>query len=156
MIFLEKDDLITQAYERLIDESTKDRNVMSEPEGEEDPEVIANKALDQIELQNIELIKTYLGSRYDVTKIFNPVEPIRNQLLIRVLTTLVLYDVFRRNAGRKVPTDYKESYDKALETLEKIATGRLPVDGLPPKTDEGGNPISHSMWGNNTNKDFYI
>lgn len=153
MIYLEKDDLITQAYERLIDESSKDKNVSSESET---PEVIANQVLDQLELQNIELIKSYIGSRYNVAVIFHAENPVRNQLLIRILTTLVLYDVFRRNAARKVPSDYKDNYDKALETLEKIATGRLPVDGLPPKTDEGGNPISNSIWGNNTNKNFYI
>lgn len=157
MIYLEKDDLITQAYERLIDESSKDKNGLSEPvDPEATPEVIANLVLDQLELQNIELIKSYIGSRFDVSKIFNAEDPIRNQLLIRILTTLVLYDVFRRNAARKVPSDYKDNYDAALETLEKIATGRIPVDGLPPKTDEGGNPISNSIWGNNTNKNFYI
>lgn len=157
MIYLEKDDLITQAFERLIDESSADQNQYTEPtEPEETPELIANRVLDKIELQNIELIKSYIGSRYDVALIFDETEPIRNQLLIRILTTLILFDVFRRNAARKVPTDYKENYDKAIETLEKIATGRIPVDGLPKPTDESGNPISNSIWGNNSNKDFYI
>ena len=68
-----------------------------------------------------------------------------------------MYDIVRRNAARKVPTDYKEDYDKAIELLEKIATGRMPVNGLPEATDEAGYPItSNTVWGNNTNKDFYI
>lgn len=157
MIYLEKDDLITQAFEQLINESSADQNVYTEPaEPEETPELIANRVLDKIELQNIALIKNYIGSRYDVAAIFDETEPVRNQMLIDILTALVLFRVFRRNAARKVPTDYKENYDKALETLEKIATGRIPVDGLPIATDESGNPISNSIWGNNSNKDFFI
>ena len=141
MIYLNKDNLISLAFERFIDESSDDNE----------------NILDTVESQNIELIKGYIASRYNVAEIFNVLAPIKHEILIRILTKLVLYDVIRRNAARKVPTDYKEEYDKAIELLEKIATGRIKLDGLPLPTDENGNPInSTSLWGNNSNPNFYI
>lgn len=141
MIYLTKGDLISASFERFIDESSNDHN----------------DVLDTVELQNIELIKSYLGTRYNVGEIFSELNPIRNTILIRILIKLVIFDVIRRNAARKVPTDYKEEYDKAIELLEKIATGRIKLDGLPGAVDENGNPVqSNSLWGNNTNKNFYI
>lgn len=140
MIYLSKEDLISLAFERFIDESSENNL----------------EILDTVELQNIELIKSYIGSRYDVAEIFNPIAPINNEILKRVLIKLVLYDIIRRNAARKVPADYKEEYDKALELLEKIATGRMPLSGVPIPTDEDGNSTSNSLWGNNTNPNFYI
>lgn len=141
MIYLTKEDLITSSFERFIDESSEDND----------------EVINGVELQNIELIKSYLGTRYNVAEIFSISAPIRNTLLIRILIKLVMFDVIRRNAARKVPTDYKEEYDKALELLEKIATGRIKLDGLPGPVDENGNPVqSNTLWGNNTNKNFYI
>jgi len=152
MIYLLKEDLIASAFERFIDESSGD----TPPEGETIQQV-RNRILTEVEKQNIELITTYIGTRYNTVAIFDEDEPIRNPLLVKILVKLCLYDIVRRNAARKVPTDYKEDYDKALLQLEKIATGRLPITGLPQATDNDGNPItSESVWGNNKNKDYYI
>lgn len=141
MIYLVKDDLISLAVERFIDESSEE----------------SDKILNTVELQNIQLIKGYIASRYNVSEIFSVLTPIKHEILTRILTKLVLFDIIRRNAARKVPTDYKEEYDKALELLEKIATGRIKLEGLPVPTDENGNPTnSTSIWGNNSNPNFYI
>jgi len=103
------------------------------------------------------LIKSYIGSRYDVEMIFDEDEPVKNELITRILVKLCLFDIIRRNAARKVPADFKEEYDKAIELLEKIAYGKLPVSGLPVPTDDDGNPIeSTTISGNNTNENFYI
>ena len=141
MIYITKENLISGAFERFIDESSQDH---------------AN-VLDEVEMENIELIKGYIASRYGVDEIFSPLLPIKNVILERILKKLVLFDLIRRNAGRKVPTDYKEEYDKAIELLEKISTGRIKLEGLPSPTDNNGNPIeSTSLWGNTTNKNLYI
>lgn len=140
MVYLLKTDLITHAFERLIDESSAD----------------FEHTLKNVESENIGIIKSYLGSRYDVDTIFNKIAPIRNALLIRILTKLVLYDVVRRNAARKVPTDYVEEYKAAMETLEKIAFGKLDIKELPPAIDEDGQVISNTLFGNNRNSNFYI
>lgn len=141
MIYLDKDDLITDAFERFIDESSQDNETV----------------LDKAELRAIKFVKTLIGTRYDVDLIFNEDEPIINELLVQILSRIVIYRIVRRNAARKVPTDYKEDYDEAVKWLQEIAIGKLPLDGLPVPTDESGNPTnSNSMFGNNTNPNYYI
>lgn len=152
MIYLEKTDLVALSFERFIDESSGD--IPAEGESIED---VRERILDEIELKNIKLVSSYIGNKYNVELIFDEAEPIRNELIVNILVKLCLYDIIRRNAARKVPTDYKEEYDKAMELLEKIAYGKLPVTGLPVPTDDDGNAItSNTLWGNNSNKDFYI
>ena len=141
MTYLIKDDLIVDAYERFIDESSNDENFI----------------LDDLEKRGISYIKTILGTRYNVALIFDEVTPIRNETIIQILTKWMLYKLIRRNAARKVPTDYKEDYDEAMKSLKDIATGTIVLSDLPTPTDENGNPInSNAIFGNNTNKDFYI
>lgn len=141
MIYISKEDLITLSIERFIDESS-----------EQDSSI-----LDDIELKQIALVKSYIASRYNVNLIFDTIEPIRDEILVNILSCFVLHGVIRRNAARKIPTDIKEEYDKAMSTLEKIATGRITLHGIPLPIDETGNTLdSNSLWGNNTNEDFYI
>lgn len=140
MKYLNKDNLITHSFERFIDESSKD----------------FEDTLQNIEAENIGIIKTYLSSLYDVETIFHDTDPIRNPVLIRILSKLVLYDVIRRNAARKVPSDYVENYKDAMDTLEKIAFGRLELANLPPALDEDGEIVKDSIHGNNSNPNFYI
>jgi len=141
MIYITKEYLNTFAFERLIDESTQD----------------FDQTLDNIETSNIELIKTYIGAIYETDKIFNPEKPIYNELLKRILAKLTLYDVFRRNAARKVPSDYKDEYDWAVKQLQDINSNKTTLGELPPATDANGNPIqSDTIFGNFTNLDFYI
>lgn len=141
MIYLEKEDLITDAFERFIDESTKD-----------DPTV-----LDKAEERAIAFVKTMIGTRYNVNLIFTDGAPIVNEMLVQILSRIVIYRVIKRNAARKVPADYKEDYDEAIKWLTEISTGKTILDGLPLPVDDNGDPVkSKSLWGNNSNSDFYI
>lgn len=140
MIYIDKDYLISQAQERFIDESSQN-----------DEEII-----DQIELTQIAVIKTYLGTRYDVNTIFDEDSPIENEVLKEILAKLVLYKLIRRNAARKVPNDYKEQFDEAMKTLKEIATGIILLDGVPPAIDSSGSVVSNSISGNLSNPNFYI
>ena len=140
MIYIDKDYLISQAQERFIDESSQN-----------DDEII-----DQIELTQIAIIKTYLGTRYDVNTIFDEDSPIENEVLKEILAKFVLYKLIRRNAARKVPNDYKEQFDEAMKTLKEIATGIIRLDGVPPAVDTNGSVVSNSISGNLSNPNFYI
>lgn len=141
MTYLEKEDLTLQAYERFIDESSLDQ-----------PDILKDT-----EARGIAYLKTVLGSRYDVNLIFDETAPVRNELIVQILSVIVVYNIIRRNAARKVPTDYKEDYDAAMKLLKEIATGVMVLDGVPTPTDENGNPInSNTIFGNNKNTDFYI
>lgn len=140
MIYIDKDYLISQAQERFIDESSQN-----------DDEII-----DKIELTQIAIIKTYLGTRYDVNTIFDEDSPIENEVLKEILAKLVLYKLIRRNAARKVPNDYKEQFDEAMKTLKEIATGIIRLDGVPHAVDTNGSVVSSSISGNLSNPNFYI
>lgn len=140
MIYINKENLTTHSYERFIEESTKD-----------DPLVI-----DRAEAENIEIVKSYLSNRYDVDKTFNPDNPIHSPLLVRIITKLTLYDVFRRNAPRKINQSTIDDYEEAMRQLNQISTGRIVLNELPKPTDENGATKSNSIYGNNSNKNFYI
>ena len=141
MNYLDKDDLIVNAYERFIDESSADEAFI----------------LDDTEARAIAYVKTILGTRYDVELIFDETEPIRNELLVQIISKIVVYKIIRRNAARKVPIDYVEDYNEAMKLLKDVATGVIILDGVPTPTDENGNPIdSTTMFGNNRNDNFYI
>lgn len=145
MIYITVEDLQTDIYERFILESAE-----AGP-GDTEPPVLAD-----IEGRAISLVKTYLSDRYDTDKIFDETNPIKNVLLVDVISRIVLYRLVRRNAARKVPTDVKEDYDAAIKTLEKLSAGRPIIAELPKPTDDSGNPTGASMFGNNSNKDYYI
>lgn len=139
MIYLNNDDLTADSYQAFIDSSTGD----------------APAVIDAQEKRAVDLVKTYLSGRYDVDKIFTaPV--VRNELLVDIVAKITLYRIFRRNAARKVSSDIKEDYDWAIKELGKINAGMTKLDNLPKPTDTSGNVISTSMFGNNTNPDFYI
>lgn len=112
--------------------------------------------LEALELQNIEIIKTKLKGRFDVDAIFEAEAADRHYLIIRLLVKLVLYDFIRRNASRKVPTDYVKEWEWAMKTLEAIKAGKEVPDGLPLITDEDGEVVNRVTSGNNRNSDFYI
>ncbi|MRJ11404.1 hypothetical protein EDL98_10025 [Ornithobacterium rhinotracheale] len=138
MIYLNKDNLKSHVFERIIDESAKD----------------FEQALDQCEAENIAIIKTLLGGYYDVETIFNETAPIKNAYLERILTFLVLWDIQHRNAYRKLSNVSKEQKEWADKELEKLASGRLSLDNLPPKSSTTDR--SKILYGNLSNPDFYI
>ena len=141
MTYLEKQDLIDYMQERFIDESSQENETI----------------IDKLELKQIEIVKSYIGSRCDIEKLFDTDAPVRNEVIVSILTRLLLYWLIKRNAARKVPLDLKEDYDAAMKDLTDISTGKLRIVGLPPITDVTGTPVkSNSLYGNNKNGDFYI
>jgi len=139
MNYLQEIDLQTQAFQVFFD---KDNST--------DKAAI----LTNIENQNIALIKSKLNGRYDVEAIFNATGADRHWLMIKILSKLVTYDFFRRNAARKIPSDLQEEYEWAMKILEDINAGKETPAGLPIYTDDDGN--TQPIYGNSKNKNFYI
>lgn len=137
MIYLTPEDLIADSQERFITESSAD----------------APGVLDTIEKTVVALAISFLSGRYDTALVFALGAPVRNEMLVDIMAKIMLYKLFRRNAARKVSTDIKEDYEWAMRQLEKLQTGRITVN-LPAPTDEGS--FSNTIFGNNTNTDFYI
>jgi len=150
MRYLTIDDLSTDIYMRFINESAE------KPPGEEGEEEQEPPVLAELENRAIALVSTYLTGRYDVAKIFDDEEPVRNELIVDILSRIIVYRLIKRNAARKVPTDAKEDYDAAIKQLESINSGRIKLEDLPKPTDESGNQIGKNTYGNNSNPDFYI
>ena len=143
MIYLRKENLISKAFERAIDESSKD----------------FEQALTDSEAEHIAIFKTLLKRFYDVEKIFDPNAPIYNDLLGRMLTFLVLHDVFSRNAYRKYNpnsnTEKQKEWAEAL--LDKLSKGIYILEDLPkPPANEQKGSSARFLYGNLTNNDFYI
>lgn len=136
MEFLTPKDLESQIFDDFIDDST---------EGERD-------ILDVIETNNIALVKSKLRQRFNVTAIFSAVGDNRNGVIIKVLVCLVLYDMIRRNAARKIPSDAKDDYKWALAWLNDVRDGKEKPD-LPLLETTEFKEVYH---GNNTNEDLYL
>lgn len=112
--------------------------------------------IETIEKKKIALIKTKLNGRYDGEAVFSAIADDRNYYIVDLLVKLVLYDFVRRNAARKVPSDYKDDFIGAMKTLEKIKAGTEVPVGLPLITNDAGESAQRVIHGNNRNDNFYI
>lgn len=136
MIFLTDQDLESQIFEDYIEDNT---------EGNSD-------VLDKIEKSNIELFKSKLNKRFDVEKIFNAVGDNRNALIIKYLSYLVIYDLVRRNAARKIPSDIKDDYKEAMMWLNNVRDGEE-TPNLPATENIDFKEV---YYGNSTDESLYI
>lgn len=138
MKYINKDDLVTFIQQRFLDESLQ----------------LEESILDEVEQQTIDLAVAHIAGKYDTGKIFgNP--PIRNGVIVQVISAIVVYRAVRRNPARKVPEDYTDIYDDAIKLLEKIQSGSLYLENIPAITAPDGS-TGKLMYGNNTNKDYFI
>lgn len=143
MKYINKDDLVTYIQEVLLNSSIAD------PIGAADESI-----LDKVEGRTIDLVKSYIGGRYDVELIFTDT-PVREGVLVEIVCQVVIYRVVRRNAARKVPEDIAGLYSDALRQLEKIQSGSQHLPSLPKVTASDGAPVKLA-YGNTTKKDFFI
>lgn len=142
------------AYQFLIDEDF-DANIKStllrDPSAQNLTDI-----LEDLEKRALAILKTKLAGRYDVETIFTDTDPDRHYLMVHYATTIVVYLFVKRNAARKVPTNFKEDYDAVMKDLEKIQAGRMVPDGLTKPTDDEGDIIKPVIMGNRKNTDFFI
>ena len=139
MKYITREDLIEVIQERLLDESVSE---------------LPEELLDGLESKAIDFAISYISGRYDTSKIFG--DPVmRNGLLVQAIAMIVVYRAVRRNAARKVPDDFPDMYTEAIRILSNIQTGSQSLVGLPEVTGDSGTTGS-LMYGNTTNKDFFI
>jgi phage gp36-like protein len=160
-------DLTADSYQRFITESTSD----------------IGDTLEKTEYKAIAFAATYIAGRYDVDLIFGlpwtaeqipqdvdddpetiesdlveytPSTPvIRDELLADIISKIVLYRIFKRNAPRKLTEDIKKDNEFAIDQLMKINSGRITLS-LPLPKDENGVEQGQSIWGNSSNRDYYL
>lgn len=140
MKYLTLDYLYTHAFERAIKESTQD----------------FEQSIENLEEETIDLVKTYLSRYYDISAIFGE-KPIKNGVLTKIITKIIIYEAIRRNVYRKVNNGYQEDYNWAMETLEKLNNGKMILADLPEKIPHSKRKNNDSLQsGNLSNKNFYI
>ena len=138
MVYISKEDITANIQETMLQTSIdKDSNI-----------------LDTLERQVIDEVKSYIGTRYDTSKIFG-VPAVINGMLSRIIVCLVTYRAIRRNAARKVPDDYVEMKDWAYEVLGNIRDGIMPLPDFPLATDpETGEKLS--LFGSNRKPEYFL
>ncbi|MDR0872996.1 MAG: DUF1320 domain-containing protein [Prevotellaceae bacterium] len=139
MKYITREDLIEVIQGRLLDESVSE---------------LPDELLNGLESKAIEFAISYISGRYDTTVIFGE-PPMRNNLLVQAIAMIVVYRAVRRNAARKVADDFPDMYSEAIKILSNIQTGAQSLVGLPEVTGDTGTTGS-LMYGNTTNKDFFI
>lgn len=136
LAFLITDDLKTSIYQKFIDESTADYA----------------ERIEQFEKQRIAYIKSKLSKRYDVSDIFNQTGSDRDDLIVKYLADMVIYDMVRTNAARKVPENFGDKYDEAVEWLNDLRDGNENPESLPLLSSDS----STLLHGSGRNESFYI
>lgn len=138
MVYISKEDITANIQETMLQTSIdKDSNI-----------------LDTLERQVIDEVKSYIGTRYDTSKIFG-FPAVINGMLSRIIVCLVTYRAIRRNAARKVPDDYVEMKDWAYEVLGNIRDGIMPLPDVPLATDpETGEKLS--LFGSNRKPEYFL
>jgi hypothetical protein len=149
MRYITREDLIEVIQGRLLDESVSE---------------LPEELLDGLESKAIDFAISYISGRYDTNKIFGLPSPpegdlgglvLRSGLLAQAIAMIVVYRAVRRNAARKVPDDFPDMYTEAIRILSNIQTGSQTLAGMPEVTGDSGTTGS-LMYGNTTNKDFFI
>ena len=148
MRYITREDLIEVIQGRLLDESVSE---------------LPEELLNGIESKAIDFAISYISGRYDTDKIFGISPPegepegdvMRNGLLVQAIAMITVYRAVRRNAARKVPDDFQDVYTEAIKILSNIQTGAQSLPGMPEITGDAGTTGS-LMYGNTTNKDFFI
>ena len=118
MAFLVKDELKTVSTLEIIDIITNS--------DDEIIEIIIEECID--------VMKTYLGSYYNMDEVFAKTGDDRNKTLLKYLKALVIYEIPKRR-GKQVPRDQAEDFNEAMRWLEKVAAGEWRAN-LPPKKVE--------------------
>ena len=138
MIYITQDDLTGMIQNQMLVSSIENSTTM----------------LDGIEALVIDEVKAYLTNSYKVDDIFKTGALIRNGLLVRIMSMLIVYRAVRRNAARKVPDDIADMETEAYKLLSDIAAGKLTLTGCPPITNEDG--TAKVLYGNSRKAENYI
>lgn len=95
--------------------------------------------IDECELEAIEEVSSYLFQFYDVATIFGAEDDERSKLVLSWCKHVVLYKLYERIPDDRVPERIIKNYDDTIRVLERINSGKMPVD-LPRLQNEDETP----------------
>jgi len=132
MAFLEKQDFTASIHEEILNALTRDNDDVIEDN--------VSRTVDEM--------KAYMNGRYDTTAIFNATGDDRNKFIVRLGLSISIYYICLAHNPRKLTQTILSEFERAIETLEKIQSGKVTPEGLPvPEPEEGTNSGGPVQWG---------
>lgn len=123
MAFLSKSELKTVADINLVNKITD----------------LDDSIVEDIILESIDKMKSYLSRYYDTEAIFEKEGSERKPSIVKRLKDIVIYEIYERHT-RDTNAVAARRYAEAMDWLEKINTGELGDKTLPPApSDDKGN-----------------
>lgn len=110
--------------------------------------------LDKLEQVCIDEVCSYIGGRYDCTKLFGE-PPIQNGMIQRIIACIVVYRAVKRNSARKVPEDYVDLNEWAYDILERIRDGGMSLTDVPKIVDPETGKVP-GIWINNRREEYFF
>lgn len=93
-----------------------------------------------------EEVRGYLSSRYDTTAAFAATGADRNPLLVEITKDIALWYIIRLSNVDIIYEPVKERYDRAVQWLDRVASGRI-TPNLPAATDDNGEYLQPMRYG---------
>lgn len=85
----------------------------------------------------VQMIREYIGGRYDCDVIFaDPGDPdTRNKWIVKCVIVITLYDLYHQTGMKDIPEHRASDYDDTVKWLTKVGSGLIPTT-LPPLAEE--------------------
>lgn len=84
-------------------------------------------------------VQMYLAGRYDIDAIFSKRDKERDQLLMQFIKDIAAYHLFKRHNIDMNWRYVQDTYDRTIDTLKMIQSGKL-VPGFPLKKEDPNKP----------------
>lgn len=96
---------------------------------------------------------SYIGTRYNAAEAFGAEGDLRNPLLLEITKDIALWYIIRLANVDILYDSVKERYDRAIQWLDKVATGKL-TPNLPTITNLNGEHIQPLRCGSMTKQQY--
>lgn len=114
-MFLEKPDYSTSINIAVIDAMTAGDDAI----------------LNELTMEAVEEMKSYLNSRYEVQPIFDAGGDERNKTIAMYCKDIALYHLYSINSLSSIPETRVNRYNKALSWLQDVSDQKINPEGLP-------------------------
>lgn len=86
-------------------------------------------------------MRSYLSKTYDCDKIFSASGADRHPLILMMALDIAVYHIFCLHNPYKISQIRKDRYDRAVDWLKAVASGKITIDGAPrlPEDRQKGN-----------------
>jgi uncharacterized protein DUF1320 len=135
MAFLTKEELKTKSHIEIIDAITRGDDAIVE----------------MIISESITFMKGYLTARYDVNAVFAASGNNRDQVVLKMLKAIVIYEIYSSHNPQMMTQVVKDNNDRAIKWLEKVQKASI-NPSLPIAVNEDNEKVSYVKHGSNTKR----